>query len=97
MSADEKSLQGILCKRTCAITLTNLRMGSGPQRSSTNPYEEKKMVDEYMAFHYCPADEYLQYKFGPTDACDFPKRCAELCLKHKPVSLSIVHQIVVCW
>ena len=43
------------------------------------------MVDEYMAFHYCPADEYMQYKFGPIDACDFPKRCAELCLKHKPV------------
>ena len=38
-----------------------------------------------MSFHYCPADEYLQYKFGPVDACDFPKRCAELCLKHKPV------------
>ena len=55
------------------------------QKSSSNPYEEKKVVDEYMTFHYCPPDEYMCYKFGPVDACDFPKRCAELCLKHKPV------------
>ena len=43
------------------------------------------MVDEYMAFHYCPADEYMSYNFGPVDANDFTKRCAELCLRHKPV------------
>ena len=55
------------------------------QSYNTNPYEEKKMVDEYMAFHYCPPDQYVSYKFGPIDADDFTKRCAELCLKHKSV------------
>lgn len=58
------------------------------QRSSTSRYEDKKMVDEYMAFHYCPPDQYMCYKFGPVEANDFTKRCAELCLKHKPVSRS---------
>ena len=26
------------------------------------------------------------YEFGPVDSNDFSKRCAELCLKHKPVN-----------
>ena len=53
------------------------------------------MIDEYMSFHYCPPDEYVQYKFGPVDACDFPKRCAEICLKHKPVSYN--NSVLVVW
>jgi len=56
-------------------------------QSSTNPYETKKMVDEYLAFHYCPAEEYMEYPFGPKEALGFPKRCAELCIKHKTVRL----------
>ena len=39
-----------------------------------------------MAFHYAPPEEYMGYVFGPKEALDFPKRCAELCLKHKQVS-----------
>ena len=44
------------------------------------------MVSEYLAFHYCPPEDYMKYSVGPKDALDFPLRCAELCLKHKPVS-----------
>ena len=57
-----------------------------PIQGSSNPYEGNKMVNEYMAFHYAPPEEYMGYVFGPKEALDFPKRCAELCLKHKQVS-----------
>ena len=59
-------------------------------QSSPNPYESQKTVDEYLAFHYCPAEEYMVYMFGPKEALDFPKRCAELCLKHKAVRARLV-------
>ena len=44
------------------------------------------MVSEYLAFHYCPPEDYMKHTMGPKDALDFPLRCAELCFKHKPVS-----------
>ena len=59
-------------------------------QSSPNPYESQKTVDEYLAFHYCPAEEYMVYMFGPKEALDFPKHCAELCLKHKAVRARLV-------
>ena len=43
-------------------------------------------MDQYIAFHYCPPEEYMSYDFGPQDALDFPRRCVELCLQYKPVS-----------
>lgn len=65
-------------------------MSSSPQDSS-NPYEATKAVNEYMAFHYTPLEEYMSYVFGPKEALDFPKRCAELCLRHKPVSVLLAY------
>ena len=56
-------------------------------QSSPNPYEAQKVVDEYLAFHYCLAEEYVEYPFVPKEILDFPKRCAELCIKHKTVRL----------
>ena len=56
-----------------------------PHQEPGNPYEAQKVVDEYMAFHYCPADEYLVHPTGPKVALDFPQRCAQLCLKHQQV------------
>lgn len=46
------------------------------------------MVSEYLGLHYCPPEEYMSHEDGPESALDFPLRCAQLCLKHKPVSLS---------
>ncbi|GFR70378.1 type 11 methyltransferase [Elysia marginata] len=45
-------------------------------------YESKKLLNEYLAFHFGKPEELIPYSFGPKDALDFPKRCAELCLKH---------------
>ncbi|XP_059148233.1 uncharacterized protein LOC131935705 [Physella acuta] len=49
---------------------------------SSQVYESKKVLSEYLAFHYGQPDELMPYDFGPKDALDFPKRCADLCLKH---------------
>lgn len=53
-----------------------------------NPYESRKLVDEYMALHYTTPSEYMAFSFGPKDAAYFPVRCAELCKRHKSVSYS---------
>lgn len=61
---------------------------------STSPseyYETQKQVNEYLVFHYGKPKEVLAYEdFGPTDSLDFPKRCAELCLKHYKPKVSIL-------
>ncbi|ESO84473.1 hypothetical protein LOTGIDRAFT_236265 [Lottia gigantea] len=51
-------------------------------RRHQNVYETKKLLSEYLVFHYGQPNEILKYDFGPKDALDFPKRCADLCLKH---------------
>ncbi|RUS87325.1 hypothetical protein EGW08_004937 [Elysia chlorotica] len=45
-------------------------------------YESKKLLSEYLVFHFGAPEELIPYPFGPKDALDFPKRCAELCLRH---------------
>ncbi|XP_050405004.1 uncharacterized protein LOC126820889 [Patella vulgata] len=52
------------------------------QRKKQNVYESTKLLSEYLIFHYGLPSEVLKYDFGPKSALDFPKRCAELCLKH---------------
>ncbi|KAK7504120.1 hypothetical protein BaRGS_00004424 [Batillaria attramentaria] len=52
-------------------------------RNSSDYYETRKLVNEYLMFHYGQPKEVLAYEdFGPNDSLDFPKRCAELCLRH---------------
>ena len=52
-----------------------------------NVYETDSLVNQYMAFHYASPEEYFPYPQGPREHTDFPKRCAELCVQHKSVSL----------
>ena len=54
-----------------------------------NVYESDKLLSEYLVFHYGSPDECLRYDFGPKSSLDFPKRCAELCLKHFRPDVSI--------
>jgi len=42
---------------------------------SANVYETRKLVDEYLVFHYGRPEEVLPWKQGPRDALDFPVRC----------------------
>ena len=41
---------------------------------SPNPYESKKLLDEYLLFHYGADDEVLPYPDGPRDALGFAVR-----------------------
>ncbi len=39
-----------------------------------NPYETRKLVDEYLLFHYASAEEILTHAAGPASALDFAVR-----------------------
>lgn len=42
--------------------------------SDTPIYETRRLLDEYLLFHYGHADEVMPWAFGPRDALDFPVR-----------------------
>ncbi|KAL4238476.1 hypothetical protein ACF0H5_003184 [Mactra antiquata] len=65
-----------------AIYSTWKLMSERKKRSQDNVYESQKLLNEYLVFHYGSPNDILKYDFGPKDALDFPKRCADLCLKH---------------
>ncbi|XP_033733855.1 uncharacterized protein LOC117322994 [Pecten maximus] len=52
------------------------------RRAADNVYESEKLLSEYLVFHFGSQKDVLRYDFGPVDALDFPKRCADVCLKH---------------
>ncbi len=43
-------------------------------------YESDDILSQYLLFHYGWREEVFPYGFGPSDALDYPWRCAELCL-----------------
>lgn len=43
-------------------------------QSPTNIYETRKLLDEYLLFHYGSPDEVLPWAFGPRDALGFAVR-----------------------
>ncbi len=65
-----------------AIFSTYKLMKLSRRKKTQNVYETQKLLHEYLVFHYGASTEVLRYDFGPKDSLDFPKRCADLCLKH---------------
>lgn len=49
-----------------------------------NPYEQKKILEDYLQLHYAPDDELCPYSFGGLKdiVTSFPARCAQECAKH---------------
>ena len=45
----------------------------------------EEMLDEWVAYHYCPSNEYVPFNCVPKEAMDFPLKCAQLCIRHKSV------------
>jgi len=41
---------------------------------AANPYETRKLLDEYLLFHYGSPEEILPHAFGPVGALGFPVR-----------------------
>ena len=60
------------------------------EQEKDNVYESQKLLNEYLVFHYGSPIEVLKWDFGPKDALDFPKRCADLCLKHYTPKVCII-------
>ena len=50
--------------------------------STDSFYESRKAISEYLLFHYGDASEFLLPEPFPSDALEFPQRCAELALRH---------------
>ena len=57
---------------------------SEERKNKQNVYETEKSVNEYLVFHYGSHSDILKWNFGPKDAFDFPRKCAELCCKMAP-------------
>ena len=51
-------------------------------RSGVQVYEQRRVVDEYIQFHFGKPEDIMPYKDGPTSALRFTARCAELCARH---------------
>ena len=45
-------------------------------------YEQRRVVDEYIQFHFGKSEDIMPYKDGPTSALRFTARCADLCARH---------------
>ncbi len=46
-----------------------------PKRGEAgNPYERRDVVDQYLAFHYAAAEDYLPWEMGPVGALNFAVR-----------------------
>ncbi len=45
--------------------------------SSSRVYEDPQMLNDYLLLHYGAPDLQMPYAFGPKDATEFPKRCAQ--------------------
>ena len=45
-----------------------------------NPYETDRLRDEYLVFHFAAPEHQMPWSFGPVDALEYPRRCAELVL-----------------
>ncbi|XP_064603824.1 uncharacterized protein LOC135469204 [Liolophura sinensis] len=52
------------------------------RQKQTNIYESQKLVSEYLVFHYGSPDEILRWSFGPKNCLEFPKQCADICMKY---------------
>lgn len=78
-------IAGGLSALTLGTGVTAILWGWRRTKKDENAYETERMVNQYMAFHYAPADEYFVFDIGPKEDVDFPKRCAELCIRHRKV------------
>lgn len=49
-----------------------------------NVYETSSYLNMFLLFHYGRPSDVIQWDYGPQSALEFPRRCAELCVKYAP-------------
>jgi putative 4-mercaptohistidine N1-methyltranferase len=84
LGMDQKIVFGTSLAVTSGIALysTLKYLSLAKQKKDDDVYETKKYLNDYLIFHYGQPNEILKWPQGPKDSLDFPKRCADLCLKH---------------
>ncbi|XP_071161691.1 uncharacterized protein [Mytilus edulis] len=69
-----------------AVFTTYKWLSERRRKAQSNVYESEKLVNEYLAFHFAN-EKNIRLDLIPSSALDFPKRCADLCLKHSETLL----------
>ncbi|MEI6871568.1 MAG: hypothetical protein WCL08_04740, partial [Verrucomicrobiota bacterium] len=64
---------------TTATSRTDLDAVSCPE--DENPYETRKLLSEYLLFHYGSSQEVLPFTQGPHEGLGYPVRCVRECLE----------------
>lgn len=71
-----------------AVFTTYKWLSERRRKAQSNVYESDKLVNEYLAFHFAN-EKNIRLDLIPASALDFPKRCADLCLKHSETLLKV--------
>ena len=54
-----------------------------------NLYESRRLLDEYLLFHYGSPEEVLPWDFGPAEALGFPVRTVTAFVDSSPVDRAL--------
>ena len=66
------------------------------RRMEKDMYETEKRRREYLVLHYGTPREVISWDFGPTADVDFSQRCADLCVKHCKMTVSLTAVVTIC-
>jgi 5-histidylcysteine sulfoxide synthase/putative 4-mercaptohistidine N1-methyltranferase len=50
----------------------------GETAETKNPYDTESILNEYLMLHFGSSKAQMPFDFGPADATEFPRRCADL-------------------
>ncbi len=60
------------------VDLLKAKPGQNEKSKSNNPYESDQLLRDYLVLHFGAPKDQMPYDFGPTNATQFPQRCAQL-------------------
>ena len=63
------------------------------KKKKESVYESQRALHEYLLFHYGGPGEVLRFDFGPKNSLDFPKRCADMCMKYFELKVCDVNHL----
>lgn len=73
-----------------AVYSTGRLLAMKRKQKKENVYETAEQLNNYLHLHYGSENEAMKWDFGPKSDLDFPKRCADLCIKYWKAKASLV-------
>ncbi|CAD5123895.1 DgyrCDS12202 [Dimorphilus gyrociliatus] len=64
---------------TFSLTSYYYKQKEKQREQRNNQYESRKLLNEYLLFHYGSVKELILAPNGPTNGHDFPRKCADIC------------------